>query len=223
MAKLLLVAQDSQRRIDVSDRLAEEGHRVETASVADVAADPERGIDLVVLDLPGREGHRACRELRRGGFEGVIVLIAHAPGARERTLALKLGADDVLERPFEMIELVARVEACLRRAPALSVAPPVRRFGEIAVDLSGGRVWRSGRAIPMSPRELQLLRCLVEHAGTPVSRVALLDYAWGRDAMPGPQTVDVHVAWLRRKLEADPQRPTLIRTVHGIGYVLSEP
>jgi DNA-binding response OmpR family regulator len=75
----------------------------------------------------------------------------------------------------------------------------------------------------MSPRELQLLRCLVEHAGTPVSRVALLDYAWGRDAMPGPQTVDVHVAWLRRKLEADPQLPTLIRTVHGIGYVLSEP
>jgi DNA-binding response OmpR family regulator len=89
------------------------------------------------------------------------------------------------------------------------------------VDLCGARVTKGGRPVSVSPREFQLLRCLVEHAGTPVSRAELLDRVWGPDATPSPQTVDVHVAWLRRKLEAGPRRPVLIRTVHGVGYVLS--
>ena len=223
MANLLLVAEDSKRRLDVWDRLAQEGHRVELACEAREAKEAEESPDLVVLDLQGREGHRACEELRRRGFEGVIIMIVDPQSAPERVLGLKAGADDVLQRPFEVVELLARVEACLRRGPVLADARAMRRFGEIAVDLRGARVFRAGRAIGVSPREFELLRCLVERAGTPVSRVALLDYAWGRDAMPGPQTVDVHISWLRRKLEADPQRPTLIRTVHGVGYVLSEP
>ena len=91
------------------------------------------------------------------------------------------------------------------------------------MDLRRACVSKAGRPVHVSPREFHLLRCLVERAGTPVSRAELLDHAWGRDAMPGPQTVDVHIAWLRHKLEQDPRRPALIRTVHGIGYVLSDP
>ena len=118
-------------------------------------------------------------------------------------------------------ELVARMEACLRRGASRVPEPSVVRFGGIEVDLRGARVLRDGREVAMSPREFRLLRCLVEHAGVPLSRDELLDRAWGHDAMPTPRTVDVHVAWLRRKLEADPHRPTLIRTVHGVGYLFT--
>ena len=118
MANLLLVAAESQRRLDVWDRLAEAGHRVELASEAREAPEAEGTLDLVVLDLQGRGGHRACQEMRQRGFEGVIIMIVDPQSAPERILGLKVGADDVLERPFEMVELLARVEACLRRRPA---------------------------------------------------------------------------------------------------------
>jgi two-component system alkaline phosphatase synthesis response regulator PhoP len=227
MLDLLLVAEDSQRRLEVWNRLVEEGHRVElTSDGSEALARALSGsIELVILDLALGHGVGlgVCRELRQRGFEGAIILVVEAERVAERVLGLKLGADDVLTRPFEIIELLARIEACLRRGPVCATVPVTRRFGEVAVDLRGGRVLRAGRPVPLSPREFQLLRCLVEHAGSPVSRAELLDCAWGRDAMPGPQTVDVHIAWLRRKLETDPRRPHLIRTIHGVGYLLAEP
>jgi two-component system, OmpR family, alkaline phosphatase synthesis response regulator PhoP len=227
MTELLLVDEDSQRRIELWDRLVEEGYRVHMASEAReaLARALSSGIDLVVLDVTLRDGDGValCQELRQRGFEGAVVLLTDADRASDRVLGLKLGADDVLTRPFELMELVARIEACLRRGPALAATPATQRFGEIELDLRGSRVLKAGQPVPMTPREFKLLRCLAEKAGTPVSRAQLLDSAWGRDSMPSPQTVDVHVAWLRRKLERDPARPTLIRTVHGVGYVLSVP
>jgi len=225
MFDVLLVDANAQRRVDVWDRLVEEGYRVEMSALGGEALERVSvgAIDLVLLDtaLGDRDGFSVCEELRRRGYAGVLILITNP---LERVRGLQLGADDVLTRPFEMIELVARMEACLRRGTAYRAAAAVLvRFGEIEVDLDGASVSRAGRPVPVSPREFQLLRCLVERAGTPVSRAELLDCAWGRDAMPSPQTVDVHIAWLRRKLERDPRRPALIRTVHGIGYVLSGP
>jgi DNA-binding response OmpR family regulator len=225
MTSILLVDDDADLRLDLWDRLVEEGYRVVMAADGEEAlarAGAER-LDLVLLDatLPGRGGLDVCRELRRRGFDGPVILLTNGADVADRVLGLKLGADDCLARPFDVAELLARVEACLRRGAACAPAGRVRRFGGIEVDLRGARVLRDGRDVSMSPREFQLLRCLVEHAGTPLSRDQLLDRAWGRDAMPTPRTVDVHVAWLRHKLEADPHRPTLIRTVHGVGYLFA--
>ncbi|HKZ32409.1 MAG TPA: response regulator transcription factor [Vicinamibacteria bacterium] len=228
MVDLLLVDPNAQRRLDVWDRLVEEGYRVEVAALGREALERvlSGGIDLVLLDvaLGDRDGLSVCQELRQRGFSGALILVTDPERARERVRGLQLGADDVLTRPFELIELSARIEACLRRGTAFPApAAALLRFGDVEVDLRRACVSKAGRPVHVSPREFHLLRCLVERAGTPVSRAELLDHAWGRDAMPGPQTVDVHIAWLRHKLEQDPRRPALIRTVHGIGYVLSDP
>jgi DNA-binding response OmpR family regulator len=225
MTSVLVVENDGDLRLGLWDRLVEEGYRVV------VAADGEEALaqagaetfDLVLLDatLPGRGGLGVCHELRRRGFDGPVILLTNGADVADRVLGLRLGADDCLARPFDIAELLARVEACLRRGMACAPAGYACRFGGIEVDLRGARVLRDGREVSMSPREFQLLRCLVEHAGTPLSRDQLLDRAWGHDAMPTPRTVDVHVAWLRRKLEADPRRPALIRTVHGVGYLFT--
>jgi DNA-binding response OmpR family regulator len=225
MTSILLVDDDADLRLELWDRLVEEGYRVVMAADGEeaLARAGAEGFDLVLLDatLPGRGGLDVCRELRRRGFDGPVILLTRGADVADRVLGLKLGADDCLARPFDVAELLARVEACLRRGAACAPAGRVRRFGGIEVDLRGARVLRDGRDVSMSPREFQLLRCLVEHAGTPLSRDQLLDRAWGRDAMPTPRTVDVHVAWLRHKLEVDPHRPTLIRTVHGVGYLFA--
>jgi DNA-binding response OmpR family regulator len=228
MTGLLLVDADTRRRLAVWDRLVEEGYQVVLASLAREAVERALagGIDLVVLDLdlPDGDGFGVCETLRRSGFGGGLILVTDRERAAERVQGLKVGADDVLTRPFELIELCARIEACLRRGTAYPrPRESLLRFGSVEVDLRGARISKCGEPVHVSPREFQLLRCLVEQAGTPVSRAELLDRAWGRDAMPSPQTVDVHIAWLRRKLETDPQRPVLIRTVHGVGYMLSDP
>jgi DNA-binding response OmpR family regulator len=228
MSDILLVDADARRRLDVWDRLVEEGHRVVTAELGEqaLARVGAGGVDLVLIDvaLRDQDGLSLCAELRLRGFAGRLILTAGAERARDRVPALRAGADDVLTRPFELVELVARVEACLRRGVPYPQPPSCPlRFGDVQVDLRGACVSKAGRPVQLSPREFRLLRCLVERAGVPVTRAELLDRAWGEDAAPSPQTVDVHVAWLRRKLEADPRRPELIRTVHGVGYVLLDP
>jgi len=225
MTTVLLVEDDGDVRLGLWDRLVEEGYRVVMAADGEEAlarAHAER-FDLALLDaaLPGRGGLEVCHDLRRRGFDGSIILLTNGTDVADRVLGLRLGADDCLARPFDVAELLARMEACLRRGLAGALPGHVSRFGRIEVDLRGARVLRDGREVPMSPREFQLLRCLVEHTGTPLSRDQLLDRAWGHDAMPTPRTVDVHIAWLRRKLEADPRRPALIRTVHGVGYLFA--
>jgi two-component system alkaline phosphatase synthesis response regulator PhoP len=225
MRSVLLVEDEADLRLALWDRLLEEGYRVDTA------ADGEEGLaralsgsfDLAILDvtLPGRSGLDICQELRRRGFDLPVILVTDRADAADRVLGLKLGADDFLAKPYDLSELLARVEACLRRCDLPAPAPSVRRFGDLEVDLVGARVLREGQPVPMSPREFQLLCCFIHHAGAVLSRDQLLDRAWGHDAMPTPRTVDVHVAWLRQKLEADPHRPTLIRTVHGVGYLFT--
>jgi two-component system alkaline phosphatase synthesis response regulator PhoP len=225
MTDVLLVDADQGRQLALWDRLIEEGYRVQMAADGEGALERvlADGCDLAILDvaLPGRSGLDVCHELRKRGFEGPVILVTDHAEAVDRVLGLRLGADDFLARPFDVAELLARMEACLRRGASRAPRPPVCRFGGIEVDLRGARVLRDGREVAMSPREFQLLRCLVQHAGVPLSRDEILDRAWGHDAMPTPRTVDVHVAWLRRKLEPDPHRPTFIRTVHGVGYLFT--
>jgi two-component system alkaline phosphatase synthesis response regulator PhoP len=137
----------------------------------------------------------------------------------DKVLGLKIGADDYLTKPFEMMELMARVEALLRRAPVSQTDQNgVHEFGPLRIDLRGTSVSRDGKTVPLSAREFQLLRYFVEHRGTTLSRDVLLKEVWGYNADAFTRTVDVHVASLRQKLELDPKQPSLIVTVLGLGY-----
>jgi two-component system alkaline phosphatase synthesis response regulator PhoP len=138
----------------------------------------------------------------------------------DKVVGLRTGADDYLTKPFQMAELLARVDALLRRAGSRTSAPPLARyqFGPLRIDIRSTEVSRDGQIINLSAREFQLLRYFVEHRGATLSREELLREVWGYDALPSTRTVDVHVAWLRQKIETDVKNPQLIVTVVGLGY-----
>src|SRR5207253_5590363 len=137
----------------------------------------------------------------------------------DRVLGLKLGADDYLTKPFDMVELLARVEALMRRSRSIvGSSPESYAFGSVHVDFRRAEVMRDGKAVDVSGLELELLRYLIEHRGAVLTREELLDRVWGYDATPVTRTVDVHVASLRQKLERNPSRPEFFVTVHGLGY-----
>jgi two-component system alkaline phosphatase synthesis response regulator PhoP len=221
--RILLVEDEPGLAMTLTDRLAGEGYRVEIAADGDVAL--ERGasehFDLIVLDvmLPGRNGFDVCRLLRERGQQAPVIMLTARGHVADKVAGLKLGADDYVTKPFEMVELLARVEAQLRRVPA---APPpagtAYRFGTVQVDLRGAEVTRDGRPLQLSAREFRLLSYFVEHRGATLSRDELLNQVWGYHAMPSTRTVDVHVAWLRQKIEPNPRRPQYLLTIHGLGY-----
>jgi two-component system alkaline phosphatase synthesis response regulator PhoP len=140
----------------------------------------------------------------------------------DKVLGLKLGADDYLTKPFEMVELLARVEALLRRSAAPARAQAGFTFGNVRVDFRSTEVHRNGEPLTLSAKEFQLLQYFIEHRGETLSRERLLHEVWDYQATPSTRTVDVHVAWLRQKLEDDPRRPQWILTVHGMGYKFAE-
>jgi two-component system alkaline phosphatase synthesis response regulator PhoP len=218
---ILLVEDEEALRMTLGDRLRSEGYTV------DFAADGEQGyemasqlpFDLIILDimLPGRNGFDVCRDIRRAGLATPIMLLTARDQTVDKVIGLKLGADDYVTKPFDTLELVARVEALLRRAPA-TPGQGSYQFGPIFVDTRGTRVLRDGQPVYLSAREFQLLRYFIEHKGTTLSRDEILRQVWGYDAGSLSRTVDVHVASLRQKLETDAKRPQWIVTVSGIGY-----
>jgi two-component system, OmpR family, alkaline phosphatase synthesis response regulator PhoP len=222
--RVLLVEDEPGLRLTLSDRLASEGYEVETAADGDQGFERAVGgtFDLLILDvmLPGRSGFDVCRDLRQKGVDVPVLMLTARGQVADRVVGLKLGADDYLTKPFEMAELLARVEARLRRDGASSSVntPESYRFGAVHVDFRKAEVARDGARLELSAKEFHLLRYLVQHRGATVSRNELLDAVWGYDAMPSTRTVDVHVAWLRKKLEPQPHLPRYILTVHGIGY-----
>jgi two-component system alkaline phosphatase synthesis response regulator PhoP len=220
--KLLLVEDEPGLVMTLTDRLAAEGYDVESVSSAPAAL--ERGgaaaHDAIVLDvmLPGGSGFDVCRELRQRGVRTPILMLTARGEVVDRVVGLKLGADDYLVKPFEMAELLARIEALLRRAPAGRATPEGFRFGDIIIDVRRAEVTKAGKRVDLSAREFKLLRYFAEHPGAAISRDELLNEVWGYHAMPSTRTVDVHVAWLRQKLEANPRHPQHLLTVHGLGY-----
>jgi len=221
--RLLLVEDEAGLRLTLTDRLTSEGYLVETA--IDGATGLERAArdayDVIVLDvmLPRMNGFDLCREVRRRGVDTPILILTARGQVVDKVVGLKLGADDYLTKPFEMPELVARLEALLRRRP--SSAQPggeAYRFGDILVDFRRAEVTRGGRRIDLSAREFKLLRHFIEHRGATLSRDELLTEVWGYGEMPLTRTVDVHVAGLRQKIEANPKAPDYILTIHGLGY-----
>jgi two-component system alkaline phosphatase synthesis response regulator PhoP len=221
--RILLVEDEPGLRLTLSDRLASEGYVVEaagngSAARARLSTEP---FDLVVLDvmLPDTSGFEVCRELRRRGLEMPVLMLTARGELADRVEGLRLGADDYLVKPFAMAELLARVEARLRRDGAPPPDPSAAyRFGDVEVDLGRSAVQRAGAPVALSAKEFQLLRHLIRQKGATLSREELLAEVWGYDEAPTTRTVDVHVAWLRRKLEPSPRRPRHILTVHGRGY-----
>ena len=223
--RLLLVEDEPGLVMTLSDRLVAEGYEVEEAGNAQTAllSATTGQFDAILLDvmLPGGNGFDICRTLRQRGIHTPILMLTARGQVVDRVVGLKLGADDYLVKPFEMAELLARVEALLRRsqvqAPA-SGSSETYRFGDVAVDFRRAEVTKSGQPLDLSAREFKLLRYFVEHRGATLSRDELLNEVWGYNAMPSTRTVDVHVAWLRQKLEDNPRHPQYIQTVHGLGY-----
>lgn len=170
--------------------------------------------------LPKKNGYDVCRDLRQKGVNTPILMLTAKGETIDKVLGLKLGADDYLTKPFEMIELLARVEALLRRSPNQSNGSTAEafRFGSVTIDFKRAEVTRDNEPVDLSAMEFKLLQYLIENPGDVHSRDHLLDRVWGYDAMPTTRTVDVHVAWLRQKLEENPRHPQFIQTVHGLGY-----
>lgn len=225
-ANILLVEDEEALRMTLGDRLNSEGYAV------DYAFDGEEGLrkathlpfDLIILDvmLPRKSGFDVCRDVRQAGVITPILMLTARGQTVDKVLGLKLGADDYLTKPFEMIELTARVEALLRRAPTkIPEQQKVYHVGALEIDVRGTTVSRDGKPVRLSAREFQLLRYLVERQGATLSRDQILKDVWGYNEDTFTRTVDVHVASLRQKLEKDPKQPELILTVQGLGYKLA--
>jgi DNA-binding response OmpR family regulator len=221
--RVLIVEDEAALRLGLSDRLESEGYEVAAAADGEEGFALARGggFDLIVLDvmLPGKSGFDVCRDLRREGVDTPVLMLTARGEVIDRVLGLKLGADDYLTKPFETAELLARIEALLRRSRP-DVEGGVFAFGEVRVDFRGVEVTRAGEPIELSALEFRLLRHLIEHRGEVLGRDRLLDEVWGYGADVYSRTVDQHVATLRRKIEADPHRPRHIVTVRGLGYKL---
>ncbi len=207
----------------VGDRLRNEGYAVEYAANGNEGYEKATQLpfDLIILDvmLPGKSGFDVCKQIREAGLITPVLMLTARGQTSDKVNGLKIGADDYVTKPFNMLELMARVEALLRRAPFRpDDQSGVFDFGSIHVDLVGTEATRDGIPVDLSAREFQLLRYFIEHRGATLSREELLKQVWGYSADMYTRTVDVHVAGLRQKLEDDPKQPKFILTVQGLGY-----
>ncbi len=222
-AKILLVEDEVALATTVKDRLRKEGYAVTVTGNGESALGlaVRDKFDLIVLDvmLPGQSGVEVCRKLRQLGSTTPILMLTARRQVSDKVTGLRAGADDYLTKPFQMAELLARIEALLRRAVQGGEPKTFRyQFGAVRVDLRRTEVTRNGDPVVLSAKEFQLLRYFIEHRDATLSREELLREVWGYGTTPSSRTVDVHVAWLRQKLERDPKNPQLILTVVGLGY-----
>jgi two-component system alkaline phosphatase synthesis response regulator PhoP len=220
--RLLLIEDEPGLVLTLTDRLTCEGYIVETALDGERALEraSAEAFDLVLLDvmLPRLGGFDVLRELRKRNIDTPVIMLTARGQVVDKVVGFKLGADDYVTKPFEMIELLARIEAKLRRTVSAQHPTERHQFGDIRVDFRRAEVTKAGVLLDLSAREFQLLRYFVEHRGATLSREELLNEVWGYNAMPSTRTVDVHVAWLRQKVEPNPRHPQYILTIHGMGY-----
>ena len=230
MARTVLVVEDEPTvRETLAEALTEDGLRVTTA------ADGPQGLerfradkpDLVILDLmlPGMSGIEVCRIIRAESSVPILMLTAR-DSELDKVLGLELGADDYVTKPFSLRELQARIRALLRRSETAATGAATPRtvdLGPVQVDLAGHQILRDGEALPVKPQAFELLAFLIRNAGQVFSREQLLERVWGYDYAGETRTVDVHVHWLRKRVEEDAGNPRYIQTVRGVGYVFRWP
>ena len=225
MSRVLVVEDDEAMAVALRDGFVYEGYEVTVArdGEAGLALAREQPPDLMILDvmLPRMNGLEVCKLLRGEGSELPIIMLTARGQEIDKVLGLELGADDYVTKPFSFMELMARVEAVLRRVrPGGRTQQAAQRFGDVTVDLARHEASKGGVPLELSPREFRLLGYLLERRGEVVSREELLDAVWGYDSIPFTRTVDTHIAKLRKKIEDDPADPRHIITVHRLGYKL---
>jgi len=221
-AKILLVEDEAGLATTLKDRLQKEGHTVSVARDGNSGMElaTREPFDVLILDLmlPGQNGLAICQKVRQLGSNAPILMLTARRQTMDKVIGLRTGADDYLTKPFKMVELLARLDALLRRAGPGKVSGLRYEFGDLQIDIRSTEVTRHGRAVALSAKEFHLLRYFVEHRGATLSRDELLKEVWGYGGQPTTRTVDVHVAWLRQKIEKDPKTPQFILTVVGMGY-----
>ncbi len=226
MTTLLIIEDDPDLRKALKLSLKAQGYVVETASTGPEGLTKAREgeHDLIILDLmlPGMDGLSLVRALRRTSETPVLMLTARS-SEMDKIIGLESGADDYLTKPFSLGELVARIRALLRRSGTRPTQQDVLVSGALVMDLVGRQVRLGARRLEMSPKEFSLLAELVRHERAVLSRDLLLTRVWGYDYAGNTRTVDVHIRWLREKIEPDPSHPRYIHTVRGIGYRFEGP
>ena len=219
MSKLLLVEDDQTLRETLAHNLKREGYDVVQASTGVDALNlaREEKPDLVLLDvmLPELDGLTVCRTLRHETDVPIVMLTARS-GEVDRIVGLDSGADDYIVKPFSVGELLARVRAALRRGK--HAVETKLQAGDLTLDLVGHRAMRGDKSLNLAPKEFDLLAELIRHKGAVLTRDLLLQRVWGFDFAGDTRTVDVHIRWLREKIEQDPAAPKRIETVRGLGY-----
>ena len=223
MSRILIVEDDVSLATVLSEGLQYEGHTTLVArdGAAGLRLAGQPGIDLIILDvmLPQVNGVEVCRRLRSQGSTIPIVMLTSKNQELDKVVGLKAGADDYVTKPFSFMELLARVEAVLRRSRRFTEQAHTHTFGQVTLNFRTREAMKGGQSLPLLPREFRLLEYFVEHRGEVVSRDQLLDSVWGHDAIsPLTRTVDMHIAKLRQKIEDNPSDPHWLVTVHRVGY-----
>jgi two-component system alkaline phosphatase synthesis response regulator PhoP len=229
MRRVLVIEDEPGLVMALTQRLSSEGYEIAAATdgAQGLALGLNEPFDVIILDLmlPRKNGFDVCRDLRQRGINTPVIMLTARGQVVDRVVGLKLGADDYLTKPFAMMELLARIEALLRRTTGSQAAPgagrassSVYQFGSVRVDFRRTTVTRNNKAVNISAREFKLLRYLIEHPGATISRDELLNEVWGYNSLTTTRTVDVHVSSLRQKIEEDPRHPKSIVTIHGFGY-----
>lgn len=220
MAEILLVEDDATVRETLALNLRSEGYTVHTAEDGETGLrlGRELTLDLVVLDvmLPQLDGLTMCRVLRKESQVPIILLTARGTET-DKIIGLEMGADDYIVKPFSLGEFLARVRAALRRGRSLQPGTGLSS-GNLRLDLVSRRIFLDENELQLAPREFELLATLMRHQGAVLTRELLLNRVWGSDFIGDPRTVDVHIRWLREKIEADASDPERIQTVRGVGY-----
>lgn len=220
---VLIVDDEEDLSFIMSQMLEGYGYEVSCATSADAAFDvlAENRFDLVLLDvnLPETTGFEICRELRKASSVPVIFASART-GEADRITGFDIGGDDYLPKPYSMNELLARVNALIRRAYGFSEEERIVCFGDVRVNLTSRTVTKGGQAVSLSLREFDLLAFLCEHKNTALAKDRILSEVWGAFSPVEPSTLTVHVRWLREKLEDDPASPRYVKTVFKVGYLL---
>lgn len=220
---ILLIEDEPGLVITISDLLAGEGYEVQSATDGDagLAAAMQGEFAAVILDLmlPKRSGLDVCREMRQRGIDTPVLMLTARGQVIDRVVGLKLGADDYLTKPFDPAELVARLEALLRRTHMKNgIGVETFEFDDVTIDFRRSEVRRNGRAVNLASKELQLLRYLIDNRERVVPREEIMRKVWEYASDTSSRTIDTHVAWLRQKLEDNAQTPRHIQTIRGKGY-----
>jgi two-component system alkaline phosphatase synthesis response regulator PhoP len=220
--KVLFVEDDEVMSIALRDGLESEGYFVQVANDGETGLRlaTELEFDLIILDLmlPKLSGIDLCKQYRHLGKTTPIIMLTARGQELDKVIGLRSGADDYVTKPFSLLELLARIEAVLRRAARRIEKVDDYRFGDVLLDFKKHEATKGGAPIDLSPREFRILKYLIEHRGEVITRDQLLDNVWSYDSFPLTRTVDTHIAKLRHKIENTPNNPRFLITVHGVGY-----